>query len=70
MTPTGILFVDNFKELAARQIEAGIPVQSEGGVGSSHSSTINSPNVAEKAPTREPQTRMQAEATKQNEPSR
>lgn len=62
MTPTGILFVKNFPELAKRQLESGDPVQSEGGVGSSHST--------EKAPKEEPQTRLQAEATKQNDPSR
>jgi HK97 family phage portal protein len=69
MTPTGILFVKNFQKLAERQTQDGEPIQSEGGVGSSQSTTPDATS-AEKAPTREPQTRRQAEETSQNDPSR
>lgn len=61
MTPTGILFIQNFEELAKQQALTGEPVQSEGGVGSTG---------ATKAPTKEPLSRRAAEEVKQNDPSR
>lgn len=64
MTPTGILFVENFPELAKQQRETMEPIQSEGGFGSSGSKTDGGNT------TRQPQTRQEAEDTKQNEPSR
>jgi HK97 family phage portal protein len=60
MTPTGILFVKNFEKLAKQQLDTGLPVQSNGGVGSTG-------QAPPKAAGGTKQTRRQAEDTSQKE---
>ena len=60
MTPTGIIFVRNFTAMAEAQAETGMPVQSDGGVGSSG----QAPPKAEK---RQPLSKRKATDVSQNE---
>ena len=60
MTPTGIIFVKNFTAMAEAQAETGMPVQSDGGVGSSG-------QAPPKAASRQPLTKRQATDVSQNE---
>lgn len=62
MTPTGLLFVENFPILSESQAHGGLPVQPEKGFGAE-----GQPTPRASMPT-EPLTRMEAEEVSQNEP--
>lgn len=63
MTPTGLLFVENFEALAASQASSSLPVVTETGLGSSGVVPPKS------SMPKEPLTRLQAEAVSQHEPT-
>lgn len=63
MTPTGLLFVENFATLAEAQAESSLPIKTETGLGSKGTVPPKSG-----MPT-EPLTRLQAEAVSQHEPT-